>query len=115
MRRFILAGLVGLIALFALLALKVDAKDTDAESNQKSRPKWEYKTLDCYDEKELAKMGNEGWEMVAVAATVNKWEFGFSTADARYGEGKPKLSESTGATGEMKGYGGCLLYLKRQK
>ncbi len=115
MKRLILSGLVGSLALFAFLAWRVDAKENNPGSNPKSRPKWEYKqVVECYDQKELDKMGDEGWEMVAVTTTVNKWDFEFSTP-GQYGGSKIKLSESAGASGKMQGYGGCSMYFKRQK
>ena len=72
--------------------------------------------MGCYDEKELARMEDDGWEMVTVVGTIDKWEFKFYTpADYAENNRRPKLSESTGASGEMKGYGGCSTYFKRPK
>jgi hypothetical protein len=114
MSRVILSGAIGVASLLALLALRVDAREKNADTPQKPHVKWEYKTLDCYKPKELDQLGEEGWEMVAVTTIVNKWDFGFSTPGS-YGGNPPKLSESTGASGSMTGYGNCLMYFKRQK
>lgn len=72
MKRNMLSVLVGLLALFVVLELKIGERAEGAESSPKSRPKWEYKTMGCYDEKELATAGSEGWEMVAVVNTISK-------------------------------------------
>lgn len=115
MKRAVLSSLIGLLALFGFLTLKVGGGAEGAESSPKSRTKWEYKTMGCYDEKALAKIGDDGWEMVAVVGTIDKWEFNFYTPADYGGRNRPKLSESTGASGEMKGYGGCSMYFKRPK
>jgi hypothetical protein len=108
MNRVILSSLVGFTVLLASLALSVEAIEKNAES--KPRLKWEYKKLDC-ESIDFAKVGDEGWEMVTVVAAVNKLNFEFSTD----GRNKPKLSESTGASGSIKGSGFCTMYFKRQK
>jgi hypothetical protein len=110
-----LSGLVGLFALFVVLELKIGGRAEGAESSPKPRPKWEYKAMECYDEEKLAKAGDEGWEMVAVVGTISKWDFNFHTPTDYTGGNSLKLSESTGASGEMKGYGGCSMYFKRLK
>jgi hypothetical protein len=112
-KRIAFSGLIGIAAIYAFLALRVEARE-GASSGTRSRSQWEYKTLDCYEDKALAQMGNEGWEMVAVVDTITKWEFSFYTP-AIDGRNRSKLSDSNQASGNMVGHGSCKIYLKRQK